>query len=351
MSRRLFRDNIEGMAGYVPGYQPRGVGVVKLNTNENPYGPSPSVVEAIKAVADDAVRLRRYPPVFWDEFRTVAAQVHGVKAEQIVCGNGGDELLTMLVRCCCDKGRGLAYPVPTYSLYAVLAQIQDCPVIEVPFEVGCRLPVGLKDSGAALTIVCNPNAPTGAFVGVDEIAELAGQVAGVLLVDEAYVDFAEDNCLRLLGEFDNVAILRSLSKGYSLAGLRFGYVMASEGIVEAMIKVKDSYNVNVVTQAAAVAAVGDQEYFRGNVAKIVAERERLTGELRGLGFEMGASQTNFLLARIGEPSAEAVHKKLAEKQVFVRYFQEEGLADKLRITVGTAAENDALLVALREIVI
>ena len=209
--------------------------------------------------------LRKYPLVYWDEFRKVAAKVHGVGPEMVVCGNGADELLTMLVRCCCDSERSLAYPVPTYSLYTVLADIQPCPVKEVPFGGDYQIPHGLSQAGGALTILCNPNAPTGTFVSVDKVAELAGAVDGVLAVDEAYVDFAEDNCLRLLKDFDNVVVLRTMSKGYSLAGMRFGYAMGAKRIVDAMIKVKDSYNVDVATQAAAVAALTRDGGARGRI--------------------------------------------------------------------------------------
>jgi histidinol-phosphate aminotransferase len=269
----------------------------------------------------------------------------------IVCGNGADELLAILVRCCCDSERPLAYPVPTYSLYPVLAQIQQCPVKEIPFGDDYQIPQGLARAGGALTILCNPNAPTGTFASVDKVAELAGAVDGVLAVDEAYVDFAQDNCLRLLKDFDNLVILRTMSKGYSLAGMRFGYALGSQRIAEAMIKVKDSYNVNAATQAAAVAALSDQEHFLANVEKIVAERSRLSRELRKMGFESGDSRSNFLWVRIASPSAKEVYEKLIERNVYVRYFDKPGLNDKLRITVGTGRENDALLAALRHIIL
>jgi len=343
-----FRDNVEKMAGYVPGFQPADAAAVKLNTNENPYPASPGVFAALARLDGNA--LRKYPRVCWDEFRKVAAQVHGVEPEMIVCGNGADELLAILVRCCCDSERPLAYPVPTYSLYPVLAEIQQCPVKEIPFGDDYQIPKVLAQAGGALTILCNPNAPTGTFVSVDKVAELAGAVGGVLAIDEAYVDFAQDNCLRLLKDFDNVVILRTMSKGYSLAGMRFGYSLSSEQIAEAMIKVKDSYNVNVATQVAATAALSDQEHFRANVVKIVAERGRLLKAMRQMGFESRDSQTNFLWVRIVGQSAKEVYEKLIERNVYVRYFDKPGLNDKLRITVGTARENDALLGALREII-
>ena len=342
-----FRDNIEKMRGYTPGFQPDDPAAIKINTNENPFPPSPRVFRALALLDDEAVR--RYPQVYWDEFRQVASDVHAVAPDQIICGNGGDELLTMLVRCCCDSNRPLAYPVPTYSLYPVLAAIQNCPTIEVPWLDDFRIPANLYDNGAALTILCNPNAPTGTFVPVSEVADLARKVEGVLAVDEAYVDFAEDNCLSLLREFDNVIILRSMSKGYSLAGLRFGYGMGSARIIEAMLKVKDSYNVNAATQAAAVAALTDQDYFNKNVHRIKKQRYRLTSGLRKLGFDVPDSHANFLLCCTTGLSAKKIYEELTQRNIYIRYFNIAALQDKLRITVGSTEQNDALLTALREI--
>ncbi|MBN2375762.1 MAG: histidinol-phosphate transaminase [Sedimentisphaerales bacterium] len=343
-----FRDNIEEMAGYVPGQQPRDSSVIKINSNENPYPPSPKVFEALAKLDGEA--LRKYPPVFWNEFRRAAAQVHGVTEEMVVGGNGGDEILTMLVRCCCDKGRALAYPVPTYSLYPVLAKIQDAPVIEVPFAERGQIPAELAKVKTGLTILCNPNAPTGTQVEAEKVRQLARQLSGVLLIDEAYVDFAEHNCLGLLNDCNNVVILRSMSKGYSLAGMRFGYALGSQRIVEAMIKVKDSYNVNIAAQAAATAALLDQDYFLKNVRKIKNERKRLTTALRKLGFELSESQSNFLLAKITRPAAKEIYEKLVQRNILIRYFNLEGLEDKVRITVGSREQNDALLAVLEEII-
>jgi histidinol-phosphate aminotransferase len=342
-----FRDAIEAMAGYVPGYQPAGTGVIKINTNENPYPPSGRVMAALRGVVEEQVR--KYPPVMWDSFRAAAAKLHQVRPEQIVCGNGGDELLAMLVRCCCDYDRPLAYPTPTYSLYPVLAQIQGAPVIEVPFGTNYSLPEVLAKTGASLTIVCNPNAPSGTLVGRDALATLAEKLDGVLLVDEAYVDFAERDCLDLVREYENVAVLRSMSKGYSLAGMRFGYIVTSDRIAEAMIKVKDSYNVNIYAQAAATAAIEDQAYHRETVAKVIEQRERLTRELRELGFTVQDSQSNFVLAEIKKPAAKEIQQKLTDRNIYVRYFDLAGLRDKLRISVGTADQVDRLIAEITEI--
>ncbi|MGD9109765.1 MAG: aminotransferase class I/II-fold pyridoxal phosphate-dependent enzyme, partial [Phycisphaerales bacterium] len=197
-----FRKNIEDAAGYVPGYQPKEADVVKLNTNENPYPPSPAVIEAVANIT--AEQLRRYPDPLGNSFREAVAKVNGVKPENIICCNGGDDLLKAAFSAFCDKDRPVAYPVPTYSLYPVLAKLQGCEAIEIPFDDEFNLPARLAPTQATLTIVCNPNAPSGSFITIEELASLANKLKGVLLVDEAYVDFAEDNCVRLIKQFDNL---------------------------------------------------------------------------------------------------------------------------------------------------
>ncbi len=343
----LFNDNIRKMAGYTPGYQPDSPSAIKLNTNENPYPASPKVFEALANLT--AKDLKVYPPFTWKGFRKVASELHGVSPDQIICGNGGDELLSMLVRACCDSHRPLAYPTPTYSLYPVLAHIQNCPIIEIPWSTGYSIPDTLATCGAKLAIICNPNAPTCSFISPEKIAEFAEKFDGVLLIDEAYADFAEDNCIRLLNSFENIAILRSFSKGYSMAGMRFGYLLTSRLIADALLKVKDSYNVNIATQKAAIAALTDQDYFLDNVAKIKSERERVTLALRNLGFDVPDSHTNFLLAKIEEPAAKFIYERLVENEIYIRYFDADGLRDKVRISIGTPEENNALLQGIVDI--
>ena len=341
-----FRENIEKIAGYTPGFQPDSTDVVKLNTNENPYPPSPRVIEAIRNIGPES--LRRYPQPLGNEFRRAAGKVLGVPEEYIMCTNGGDDLLTICFRALCDDNRAVAYPEPTYSLYPVLADLQGCSTIEIPYESD-DLIEELAGTGAALTIICNPNAPTGAFFDVGRMAKLAGKLTGVLLVDEAYVDFADDNCLRLVEDFENIIILRSMSKGYSLAGIRFGYAVAKPAIINELVKVKDSYNVDAMATTAAAAAIGDQEYFRQNIEKIISERKKLTSELKSLGFNVSDSSANFILAECSDRDAAGIYDKLAQKNIYVRYFDLPGLSDKLRVTVGTEAQNEILICALKEI--
>ena len=342
-----FRRNVESAKGYEPGFQPESANAVKLNTNENPYPPSPAVSKALAEITDE--QLRRYPDPKGDSFRQAAAEVNGVRPDYIICCNGGDELLTIAFRAFCDEKRPVAYPVPTYSLYPVLAKLQNCKAIEIPFDSEFNLPAKLAATGAALTIVCNPNAPSGSFISAGELAGLADEVSGVLLIDEAYVDFAEEDCMGLVKDLDNVIILRSMSKGYSLAGLRFGYGVAAPALIAGLAKLKDSYNVDAVAVAAAGAAIKDRRYAEKNIEKVKKERKRLTGELRALGFEVPRSSANFILAGSGNWQAGRIYDKLVQRNIYVRFFDQPGLADKLRITVGTSEQNDKLIFALKEI--
>jgi histidinol-phosphate aminotransferase len=342
-----FRDNVERAAGYTPGFQPKATEVVKLNTNENPYPPSPRVMKTLAGIKPE--QLRRYPDPLGTAFREAAAKLNGVQPENILCCNGGDDLLSIAIRAFCDEGRPLAYPVPTYSLYPVLARLQNCRAIEIPFGEKFDLPAQLAMAGAALTIVCNPNAPTGSMVPVDEVASLADRLAGVLLVDEAYVDFAEQNCAALVRDFDNLIVLRSLSKGYSLAGLRFGYAIARKDLIDGLIKVKDSYNVDALAIALATAALKDQAYFRRNVEKIKKARRTLSEQLRSLGFAVPDSHSNFVFAQVQNGSAARIHEQLARRNIFVRYWSAPGIQDKLRISIGTKEQNAKLISALKEI--
>jgi histidinol-phosphate aminotransferase len=343
-----FRPNIEQMAGYEPGFQPREPGYVKLNTNESPYAPSPRVVEALKAACGEG--LRKYPDPMADPLRRQAADLYGTVPERLLCGNGSDDLLNIALRSFCGEGDAVAYPSPTYSLYPTLAKLQGARGVAVPFPEDYALPAGLAETGARLTVVANPNAPTGTVLAPQRLAELAAALDGVLLVDEAYVDFAEEHCLDLVDEHANVVVLRTLSKSYSLAGLRVGLAVAQEPLIEGMTKVKDSYNLDALAIVGATAALADQEWLARNVARIKATRRRLTDGLEALGFRCYPSQANFVLARAPKPAeARSLYERLLERKILVRYFAAPRLEDCLRISVGADEEVDALLAALREI--
>lgn len=342
-----FRENIEKADGYTPGFQPKETKIIKLNTNENPYPPSPRVMKALSQIKPE--QLRRYPDPLASKFRRAAAKLNDLAPEHIMCCNGGDDLLTITLRAFCDKNRPVAYPVPTYSLYPVLANLQNCKAIEIPFDGEFNLPAKLAATGAALTIVCNPNAPSSTIISAEELASLADEINGVLLIDEAYVDFAENNCATLVKNLDNVIILRSMSKGYSLAGARFGYAIADPDLIAGLMKVKDSYNIDIVAVTIATAAIKDQPYFKENVEKVKAERERLSEKLRALGFEVPDSSANFVLASTKSYKANWIYEKLIKRNIYVRYFDLPGLDNKLRITVGTKDQNNKLLYTLNKI--
>jgi len=350
-----FRKNIEAMAGYVPGEQPKDLGrYVKLNTNENPYPPSPKVLDVLKKVDADA--LRRYPDPSADAARQAVAKALGVGAEQVICGNGSDEVLTMIVRAFVPEGGLMTFPYPTYSLYEVLAQIQGCRyrAVDSPEDFSLPPAEALLEGKPQLILVNNPNAPTGVFFAPELISELAERAEGVVVVDEAYVDFADGDCLDVAKTRPNVLVLRTLSKSYSLAGLRFGFAVGSEVLIAGLMKVKDSYNCSRLAVELAVAALGDQAYMRGNVEKIRRERQRLTEALRKRGFSVLDSQTNFILATVpacalGNGDGRKWYSQLKSRGVLVRYFDRRRLKDKIRITVGTPAECDALLKAVDEV--
>jgi histidinol-phosphate aminotransferase len=340
------RSNVARMAPYVPGEQPGpGEKVIKLNTNENPFPPSPRVLDAIRSV--DPEHLRRYPSPKADAFRAVAARLHGVSNDMILAGNGSDEILAIVMRTYLGPGDSLAYPDPTYSLYPVLAEEGENRVRAVAWEANWELPIAaLLATGARAIFFANPNAPSGTLVRKSRVRELALAFDGLLLVDEAYVDFADETCLDLARELPNVVLCRTFSKGYALAGLRFGYAIAAPAVVAEMMKVKDSYNCDAISILAATAALEDQDHARRSWQAVRSERARLTSELGKRDYQVIPSQANFVLARCPDGDAAAVYRALKARGILVRFFDKPGLADKLRITIGTAEQNDAILAAL-----
>ncbi|MFT7685750.1 MAG: histidinol-phosphate aminotransferase [Candidatus Azotimanducaceae bacterium] len=350
------RKNIAEMQGYQSGEQPDDKTTIKLNTNENPYPTSPKVDEVIKNL--DSKNLRRYPPPTAEGFRSVAADIHKVDVENIIATRGGDELLRLVITTFVDPGDLIAMSDPSYSLYPVLAQIQNCPILKIPLMDDWSLAKDFIDqvnqAKSKLTFIVNPHAPTGRLLDKSTIRRLAEGLNSILLVDEAYVDFVDPDighdCLDLISEFDNLIFLRTLSKGYSLAGLRFGYGIANEKIISPMLKkTRDSYNLDYFSQEIAIAAIQDQEYARNTWQKVRNEKERMASRLASLGFASIVSQSNFLLVTPDsklEYSAIDLYKFLRENNILVRHFNVAGLKDKLRITIGTPDENDLLLKTL-----
>lgn len=349
MAPSFVRVTVRDMDGYTPGEQPGpGERVVKLNTNENPFPPSPNVLRAIQEIEPEM--LRRYPNPTADVFRHAAAKVLGVTPDMVLAGNGSDDILTIATRTFCAPGDTLAYPDPTYSLYHVLAKIQDARTAEVPWEDGYALPIeGLLAAKPQAIYIANPNAPTGTFVTPAKIAELAKAFKGLVLVDEAYADFAQDNCLSLVKHHENVVVSRTLSKAYSLAGLRFGFAIGQPRVIHEMMKVKDSYNVDAISACAAAAAIADQEYARERWEQIKSERDRVTRELTHLGWRVLPSQANFILAAAPDGRGRDAYLGLKAQGILVRYFDRPGLQDKIRITIGQSQENNALLGGIRSL--
>jgi histidinol-phosphate aminotransferase len=338
----LFRKNIAAMHGYVPGEQPRDRQYVKLNTNENPYPPSPAVGEVVNAF--DWAWLNRYPDPLADDARDAAAGVMGVERDWILTGNGSDDILTIVTRAFVGEGDDLAYFEPSYSLYPVLADIQGANhrvvVLTGDFEMPDDTPAQIE--GSRLLFIARPNAPTGNSFPLARVDELCAAFGGVVVIDEAYADFGDDSCVELVKRHDNVVVSRTVSKGYSLAGVRFGWACAPPHLIAGLMAVKDSYNVNALTQAVAVAALADQTHVQANVDRITATRGRVAAALAGGGFEVLASAANFLFVK-PPIAADQFMAELREAGVLVRHFGGVRTRDYVRITIGTDAEMDVLL--------
>jgi histidinol-phosphate aminotransferase len=348
-----FRPNIEAMTGYVPGEQPpAGARLIKLNTNENPYPPSPAVVAAIRAEleagASAGERLRLYSDPQAEALREAAAEVTGFPRDGILTGNGSDELLAVLARAFLDPGDTVAYPYPTYLLYETVARIQHARVESVDFPADFSLPPALFGSDARLVFVANPNSPSGTSCSAQELARLAdGLPRGVVVVDEAYGAFGGESALALARTRPNVVVLRTLSKSHSLAGMRVGLLFGSAEMVHGLRKVRDSYSLDRLAIVAAAAALRDTTWLAEITARITSTRDRLIAELAALGLRSLPSRANFVFVRMGSPvRAHAAQQFLRQRGILVRYFAMRLLDDGLRITVGTEPEIDALLEAL-----
>ena len=344
-----FRPEIEAMAGYAPGEQPQGGEFIKLNTNENPYPPSPKVA---LAVAETVGRLQKYPDPMAGPFRRRAAEILGVDPGWILCGNGSDDILTIVTRTFVGQGQLLRLPYPSYILYKTLAELQGARAEEVHFNADWTLPEAFAQGRDDLRLVflANPNSPSGTVVPPEKVLELANRLPCPLLVDEAYADFAETNCMSLVAQCPKIMVSRTLSKSYALAGLRFGYIVAQPQMIEQLAKVKDSYNCDALAIAAATAAIDDQAWLADNRAKILATRQRMVAELRKLGFVTIDSQANFTWNVHPSLPAKPIYEQLKRDRVLVRYMNYPGWGDGLRISVGTDAEVNTFLEKLRKIV-
>jgi histidinol-phosphate aminotransferase len=342
------------MHGYTPGEQPRGMEYVKLNTNENPYQCSPAVKAAIGRVCQAG--LQRYPDPAATQFRERAAElleaeIPGITPDWILCGNGSDDVLTIVTRTFVESGDFVRFARPSYLLYDTLASIQGAQKDIVNYERNWTLGPRFTElrGRLALAFLANPNSPSGTALPPAEVAKIATALPCPLLVDEAYADFAESNCLHLVAENDRVMVARSLSKSYALAGLRFGFIVAQPHIIFELAKVKDSYNCDSLSIAGATAAIDDRAWFNRTRTAILTTRAKLAAELRERGFECIDSQANFVWCRHSKQSAHALYQRLKDDGVLVRYMKYEGWGDGLRISVGTDEQIGTLLAKLSAI--
>ncbi len=344
--RHLIRASVLRMTAYKPGEQPGVMKVVKLNTNENPYPPSPLVTKAL--LETDTARLRLYPDPLSNQLRRRIAKIHGCSTEQVFVGNGSDEILSLATRAFVEDTGTVGYFTPSYSLYPVLAAIRG--VITKPVELGPAFEWAMAAGYASsLFFLANPNAPTGMLFPKNVVRQFCRKHPGVVVIDEAYVNFSETDCMDLALTLDNVIAVRTLSKAFSLAGIRVGYAVGPRPLIGALFKIKDSYNVNALSQRIALAALADLAHMRRNVRKIIATRKRLSAELTELDFEVFPSQANFLWVRPSWINAADLFAELKRRKIFVRHFPGPRTGEYVRITIGTDYEISRLISEIKNI--
>jgi histidinol-phosphate aminotransferase len=348
---KFFKDNINDMEAYVPGEQPANLGkIAKLNTNENPYPPSPKALEVLRNYTDGNLRL--YPDAMAMDLRKAVGEVLDVSPDWVLPGDGSDDLIIMIARACLGPGRKVVFPTPTFPYYRTQGKIAGAEIIEIPTGEAedFRIPIeGVVEAVGDVTFLSSPNSPTGAVIDLDQLDWAADKLEGLLVIDEAYADFADSNAMKLLEKHENVIILRTLSKGYSLAGLRVGFGIANPLLLEGVLKTKSIYNVGAIPAAVGAAALRDQTYHDECVRKIIDQRNRLTQELSARGCKVWASQGNFLMVTVPGGDAKSICDGLKDRDVLVRYFNNPVMADKLRISVGSKCEVDKLLAAWDEL--
>lgn len=345
-----FRKNIAEMSPYIPGFQPEEKGWIKLNSNENPYPPSPEVRKAIlQEVSEDGASLRLYPDAASREAREIAAALYGVDPSWVIMANGSDEILNNLIRAFADPGDEIAYVHPSYSYYSTLAEIQGAAIRRFGITKDRRIEDFPHSYHGKIFFLTSPNAPLGFSFNNAYIEELAKACKGIFVVDEAYADFSDTNAMALVGKYENLVVTRTFSKSYSLAGMRLGLAVAHPEIVVALDMIRDHYHLDRLALVAASAALKDQEDFREKVEKVRKTRDEFTKDLRELGFKVESSQGNYVFAVPPEREAKEIYEALFERKILVRYFSDPLLKHGLRITIGTDAEMEALLSALREI--
>lgn len=337
---RFIRRNVQAMEGYTPGEQPSDPNAIKLNTNENPYPPTPETQRILQNC--EGSDLTRYPDPLAKELRTAISRLHGCDMEQVFAGNGSDEVLALCLRAFVEQDGSAGYFVPSYSLYPVLCGIRDIEAkpVELDEEFGWRMP---QDYEASIFFLTNPNAPTSMLYSRDVVEQFCDEFDGLVVIDEAYVDFSSRSCMGLALSRENVLVARTLSKAYSLAGIRLGYLVGNPGLINALYKIKDSYNINTLTQRIARAAIQDQVHVKKNCDRIINTRQRFASGLKKLGFKVFPSETNFLWVSPPEISAMELFEHLKSVQIYVRHFHGPKTGNHLRITIGTDDEMDTCL--------
>lgn len=348
---RYWSNRVNQLTPYVPGEQPRHDRLVKLNTNENPYPPSPRVLEALAAVGGEALRL--YPDPDSTGLRQSFARLHGLAPEQVFVGNGSDEVLAHVFLGLLKHERPLCFPTITYSFYPVWCDLYGIEYQAIPLASDFTVQPADYPADNGGIIIPNPNAPTGILMGLDRVRALLEKSSdSVVVIDEAYIDFGGESAVGLIRDYENLLVVQTLSKSRSLAGLRVGVAMGDAQLVEGLQRIKNSFNsypVDAVAQAAARAALEDEAYFRDTCARVIASRERLSAAMRALGFEVLPSSANFIFARHPGRQAKDLFSALRERGVIVRHFSRPVIDEYLRISIGTDHDCDALLSALQEL--
>jgi histidinol-phosphate aminotransferase len=352
---RFWSDIVHTLTPYVPGEQPALAHPIKLNTNENPYPPSPRVVEAIRReLGEDGASLRKYPDPTSRALREAVAKHHGLRVEQVFAGNGSDEVLAHAFQALLKRGQPIRFPDITYSFYPVYAQLYGVAYQAVPLNADFAIDVDDYRSPNGGILLPNPNAPTGRALPLSEIEVLLKQNPDVpVIIDEAYVDFGAESAVNLIDAYPNLLVVQTTSKARSLAGMRVGFAFGNVELIEALTRVKDSFNsypLDRLAQVAATASYEDRAWFEATCAKVVESRDKLASQLEALGFDVVPSAANFVFAKHRARDAASLAASLREKEIFVRHFKLPRIDQHLRISIGTPDECDALVAALTEIV-
>lgn len=351
-TQRLWSPLVRDLVPYVPGEQPKLNNLIKLNTNESPFPPSPRVREAIiAALGNDGDALRLYPDPDASVLKQTIAKYHGLETNQVFLGNGSDEVLAHVFMAFFKKEKPLLYPDITYSFYPVYSQLYEVETVQVPLDDNFQININDYNIPNSGIILANPNAPTGVLLGLDQIKLLlANHPDSVVVIDEAYIDFGGVSAISLINQFDNFVVCQTVSKSRALAGLRIGMVFAQAHLIEALERVKNSFNSYPLDRLAIVGGVAsfeDEVYFQSTCQTLIGLREDLVGELNGLGFEILPSTANFFFARHPQYQAVELAKGLREDGIIVRHFAKPRISEFLRITIGTAEQNQALVKRLK----